>query len=602
MTIYTQSGEFDKEIKSIKELIAFFDNLAEKPLFLNFIGQNVKFWGKDNEEEAAKDEYKYEDLAFSLVENINIEAWNTRFGPINYIKHGDEVIIEKPEFKEITADAISYWEQRINEVTNPVIKLQYLGLVHTFKEKITGKKCSDTFLRDYVETIINASENNFELDLTSAQIHLPFAFEISKAYPDLLTKVKNEYFRLSKAAQLHHIGVWMPYFNLMKDNHRDKSVFSTKENQVIVSFVESRLSDLMALDPTADGDNKLNPFNVKEVAMALAQYYKQTNSSTDKERVITYIDRAFRAILSQGNPMQQMLWLEEIQKCYSGFGMNTQAQAIYPDIQACREGVISSLEKHRTSISIPQDTIKKLIDEINFGSEDEIYQKFVQKLTPKHSAAVAFVQKQKLNPLAGMMGKIVLSSDGLPLSTIGTPAHDSKGNEFDFCARFIEGEEPAMRQIVLALIKAGVFTLEKIMGHIMNSGLIDESRRCLIQRGIEFYLIGEGMVACHLLVPQIEHAIHNLALKLGVQAMRMQPSGNGYMIQLMDKLFDLREIQDTLGDDSVFYLRTLLTEQRGLNLRNQLCHAMIDPLYFDINKADRIVHALLLLGGVNCKF
>ena len=74
------------------------------------------------------------------------------------------------------------------------------------------------------------------------------------------------------------------------------------------------------------------------------------------------------------------------------------------------------------------------------------------------------------------------------------------------------------------------------------------------------------------------------------------------MIQLMDKLFDLKEIQDTLGDDSVFYLRALLTEQRGLNLRNQLCHAMIDPLYFDINKADRIVHALLLLGGVNCKF
>lgn len=600
MTIYTQSGEFDKEIKSIKELIAFFDNLAEKPLFLSFIGQNVKFWGKDNEEEAAKDEYKYEDLAFSLVENINIEAWNTRFGPINYIKYGDEVIIEKPEFKEITADAISYWEQRINEVTNPVIKLQYLGLVHTFKEKITGKKCSDTFLRDYVETIINASENNFELDLTSAQIHLPFAFEISKAYPDLLTKVKNEYLRLSKAAQLHHIGVWMPYFNVMMNNLKHKNVFSAKEKQEIVSFVESRLSALMALDPTADGDNKLNPFDVKEVAMALAQYYKQTNSSADKERVITNIDSAFRAILSQGSPMQQMLWLEEIQKCYSSFGMNTQAQAIYPDIQACREGVISSLEKHQTSISIPQDTIKKLIDEINYGSEDEIYQKFVHKLTPKHSDVEAFVQKQKFNPLAGMMGKIVLSSDGLPLSTIGTPVHDSKGNEFDFCARFIEGEEPAMRQIVLALMKAEVFTLEKIMEHIMNSGLIDESRSSFIQRGIEFYLIGDGTVACHLLVPQIEHAIHNLALKLGVQAMRMQSSGNGYMIQLMDKLFDIKEIQDTLGDDSVFYLRTLLTEQRGLNLRNQLCHAMIDPLYFDINKADRIVHALLLLGGVNC--
>lgn len=70
------------------------------------------------------------------------------------------------------------------------------------------------------------------------------------------------------------------------------------------------------------------------------------------------------------------------------------------------------------------------------------------------------------------------------------------------------------------------------------------------------------------------------------------------MVQLMDKLFDVQEIHDSLGDDATFYLRTLLTEQRGCNLRNLLCHGLITPLYFDKTKADRIIHALLLVGGL----
>ena len=133
----------------------------------------------------------------------------------------------------------------------------------------------------------------------------------------------------------------------------------------------------------------------------------------------------------------------------------------------------------------------------------------------------------------------------------------------------------------------------------MASGLIAANRQGVIEKGAQFYLDGDGVTACHLLMPQIEHAICSLALKMNAPALRRIPTRDGYMVQLMDKLFDLKEIKDVLGDDVVFYLRTLLTEQRGLNLRNDLCHGLMNPLYFNINKADRIIHVLLLLGGLN---
>ena len=49
------------------------------------------------------------------------------------------------------------------------------------------------------------------------------------------------------------------------------------------------------------------------------------------------------------------------------------------------------------------------------------------------------------------------------------------------------------------------------------SGLIDTDRDFVIKQGIALYIDKDYITACHLLIPQIEHAICNLALKLGTQ-------------------------------------------------------------------------------------
>ena len=49
------------------------------------------------------------------------------------------------------------------------------------------------------------------------------------------------------------------------------------------------------------------------------------------------------------------------------------------------------------------------------------------------------------------------------------------------------------------------------------------------------------------------------------------------------------------------YLKILFTDNRGWNLRNDVCHGMIEPELFTKQSADRVLHALLSLGLVRYK-
>ena len=401
---------------------------------------------------------------------------------------------------------------------------------------------------------------------------LPVAYEIAKTYPDsdLLPRVKAEYLRITNSSPLPYVGEWLAYFDLMLNNIREKRLFSDKEKQDLVVIIENRLSALISLDPNSTGDAKLNPFSVKDVAEKLATFYKQTNDVTNKERVISYVENSFRAVLPQANPLQQLAWLGEVQKCYSKFGMTTQAQALYADIQNAGIKAKDALQPYEVLKEIPVEMVEKseqMIKEIIQGTEDDVFGNFVYAMLPKLNDIKALVKIQTVYPF-----KIqILSDNGLPLSVI----NDETGKEYRTCAQLIKFEEPVMRMMVQSLQEHQVFTHEGIVKHIMASGLIDADRQEVIEKGVQFYLNGDGVTACHLLMPQIEHAICNLALKKNAPALRGQRAGDGYMIQLMDKLFDVKEIKDALGDDVVFYLRALLTEQRGLNLRNDLCHGNI---------------------------
>src|SRR5690606_36733063 len=69
-------------------------------------------------------ELKSESIAFDLVENYQSEnySWGTYFGPMWVSSDGKGNVTEAPSLQNVTQDVIEYWEKRIDESTNPILK------------------------------------------------------------------------------------------------------------------------------------------------------------------------------------------------------------------------------------------------------------------------------------------------------------------------------------------------------------------------------------------------------------------------------------------------------------------------------------------------
>ena len=55
---------------------------------------------------------------------------------------------------------------------------------------------------------------------------------------------------------------------------------------------------------------------------------------------------------------------------------------------------------------------------------------------------------------------------------------------------------------------------------------------------------------------------------------------------------------DAFTEDGAFYLRLVLTDQRALNIRNQLCHGILSPSQFGLFAAARLLHVIVMLGMI----
>ena len=109
------------------------------------------------------------------------------------------------------------------------------------------------------------------------------------------------------------------------------------------------------------------------------------------------------------------------------------------------------------------------------------------------------------------------------------------------------------------------------------------------------------LVAIHLLIPQLEEAIRN-TLEIGnIPTLKPNKSGKGFQLRILDEMLRDPIAVQLLTDDFANYLRILLTDNRGWNLRNDICHGIASPDLFNKITADRIIHALLCFGVFRIK-
>ena len=130
---------------------------------------------------------------------------------------------------------------------------------------------------------------------------------------------------------------------------------------------------------------------------------------------------------------------------------------------------------------------------------------------------------------------------------------------------------------------------------VKKSTVIDSDRYVFIASSIGFFLQEEYVMFCHTIIPQIEHALINLAEQGGEIILKPQKKGKGFQLVVLDSILRTETIINTFTEEGAFYLRLILTDQRAFNIRNYLCHGIYPPQYFSVESAMLLFHVLILI-------
>ena len=134
----------------------------------------------------------------------------------------------------------------------------------------------------------------------------------------------------------------------------------------------------------------------------------------------------------------------------------------------------------------------------------------------------------------------------------------------------------------------GLFTVDNVMNYISKSKVINDKRLNIIEKGVYSYFNNDYISSISILIPQIEWMTRKMYLALDYVVTDSDEIGT--KSDALGTLLSNDEIK-FFDKDITRYLRTILADRTGWNLRNLYCHGISDA--FNIPHADRVFHILL---------
>lgn len=112
---------------------------------------------------------------------------------------------------------------------------------------------------------------------------------------------------------------------------------------------------------------------------------------------------------------------------------------------------------------------------------------------------------------------------------------------------------------------------------VTNNLFVPQGREYIYAKGLHAGLIGDFLIAAHLLIPQIEHSIRCLLYRKGFitsgldrQGIQDEHNLNTFFRERKSELIKI------FGEDTAFDLQGLLVNRFGSNLRNEMSHGLIN--------------------------
>lgn len=588
-----------KKFHTLNETLLSFDSTERKGFYDYEVVEAINELPEDirNSRDA-----QYEILAFSFSENAE-KYWGTFYGPkITWKRKDTGEDIYTPDRSQISADAISYWEDRANIVVNPLLKMRYTGLVLDFKKFVTGKQ--PDFQKNWkgnIISILETVEGDYPEHALSCYYYTKHALDLSVTINDksLIERSVEAFLTLDKkyATDDDKPGLWARTFEALL-KHRD--CFSKYENDILQAHIE-RFDRFEKLAMAEGAQTDIHGHHMQDQAELLAEYYKLTGYVGDIKPLLDRTMNAFRKSFKLRGGMWAQGMIEIMQRLYRKYHLYKEANYLLAEIRQLGEAALKDLSPISISIPIDNALIEQHWNRMLSGTPEEQGLKFLLEYLPRIDNERAIQEKEKEEaPFFDMMRTTTINSKGIPISYLGV-GHNSEYQKLIYgIYNRLRMVNSFLHQHIQKLKECGLLTTDYVMNSMFKDSLVIlNEQRNILERGFEAFFQEDYLVACHLLIPQFESVIRNVCVTTGGEILRPKSNpeaGNEY--KSLEGLLDQDCVKKALGEDIVTYYKVLFTDSSAGNWRNLVCHGLLGADAFNADMADRVFHAFLILSLV----
>ena len=552
--------------------------------------------GKLDDAEKARQEFQYEMTAFNLQPNATNSPWGFYFGPSLSFADANGSPIYYPSLTDVTKEAVLYWEGRYKSVLNVLLKMRYAALVWDFKPRIVQENYSSDLYRVYVDSMLDVCDNDYAEHPVITTTIYDRLFSITKGQSEDLAKVKQSMVSFEKkCATDDATRYWACQFLIMLENRK---WFSQSEIDTLVQAHEKRLKRLTYTEDIA----KSNVWTIEQQCKLLSDYYKSHQKNDEIKRILNIEEKAHRLNFPTIAPIQKLGILEHLHNKYQYYGLGDESKRLLAEIQNAGKASKSSMEATNIEFTIPQEVYDQA--EEMFGkkasSDADRWKNFAVYFIPsKANEEQSLKELAEKYPLRYMIATQMMDANGRPMSIVCDYQSDPEGALVLHITEKMNLSAYFLGIAIQKMIDVGLLCTERIMSEIIEPCILfEESSYDTIRQGLDFFFERKYILACHIIVPQIENAIRNLVEVSGVSVIKPQYKRNGFQLLTLDELLRTKSIEDAFTPDGALYLRLVLTDQRSLNIRNLLCHGIVPPQYFESGAVARLFHVLIVLGMI----
>jgi len=582
--------------KTIKEILNEIEKTAQIYEFSREISHlfssGIKRAKEIGEKEIERDLIWEERLfAFTVKTEFGDDARKGRFHPFLSGTNEDGTPFNFPDIKDFDEKAIDYFKRRTSETQNPVLKSRYSDFVWELtKDPIYGKNASECYLElaDYYY------EKTWFVKLHDAFNRVIYFMNIKVVDQKVREIIKRKlFFFLEKM--------------ITDDQHR----FCL---ELLESFTFFNKDEILIKDTSS----------AIKICEACINYFKSSSHHLER-RFLLVLEKIYRinkdyeaAKKSKINRAESLIGearekeqdknflissrlYEESLEIFRQLGEKDKINFIKDKLREINKKTVKGFKKIKVSKTITREQIKKYTDIIlNSESIEESLKRlaYFNDLVPDYSKLVKQTEKMKENnPMQFLASQRTFDENG---HIVGSDDDPFQNILIRNSIVYIQISSILIDEIFVRLKKEKNFKQEDLFLFLKNWGLISDNNLKIIEKGVNKYFIEDYISSIHILVPQLEEVIRNMLRRGGIQTTSLK---NEKTIITQEKsLNDLllnEEVKKIFGESLDWYMRIILTERMGLNLRNEVAHGLIKYEQCSFNNLNKIIHIFILLTRFN---